>query len=137
MFRFCLNGGTKIAEYHMCTCYLDVFILRRYAQIVQCIEKRCDMPKLKLKMESILHMFLTDELTDVGFKEACQALLNEFEGKNLLHQNIGQLTWEMEKKNPSKRNRFKKIWILLDQGSPRIREDFDRRMENGPNRKST
>lgn len=82
------------------------------------------MPRLKLKVESTLHRYLTDELTDEEFKEDVQSILNEFEGKNLLHKNIGQLTWRMEKANPSKENKFKKIWILLDQVTPRIREDF-------------
>lgn len=49
-------------------------------------------PKLKLNVESALNRYLTHELTDEGFKEGIQAILNEFEGKNLLHQNIGQLT---------------------------------------------
>lgn len=95
------------------------------------------MPKLKLKMESALHRYLTDELSDEGFKEGIQALLNEFEGKNLLHQNIGQLTWRMEKENPSRKNKFEKIWILLDQVNPKIREDFDHRMKKGPSRRKT
>ena len=82
------------------------------------------MPTLKLKVESILHRYLNEELTDEGFKEGIQAILNEFKGKNLLHQNIGQLTWRMEKENPNRKNKFEKIWILLDQVSPRIREDF-------------
>lgn len=95
------------------------------------------MPKLKLSVESALRKYLTDELTDKEFKDDIQALLNEFEGKRLLHQNIGQLTGIMEKENPSKKNRFKKIWSLLDQVSPRIREDFDRRMNAGASRRNT
>jgi len=90
-----------------------------------------DMPKLKLMVESALHQYLADELADEGFKESVQVILNEFEGKNLLHQNIGQLTWRMERENPSNESKFEKIWILLDQVSPRIREDFNRRMKNG------
>ena len=90
-----------------------------------------DMPKLKLMVESALHQYLTDELTDEGFKESVQVILNEFEGKNLLHQNIGQLTWRMERENPGDESKFEKIWTLLDQVSPRIREDFNRRMKNG------
>jgi len=88
-------------------------------------------------VESALHRYLTDELSDEGFKEGIQALLNEFEGKNLLHQNIGQLTWRMEKENPSRRKKFEKIWILLDQVSPKILEDFDHRMKKGPSRRKT
>ncbi|MDH5451332.1 MAG: hypothetical protein OEZ29_07190 [Candidatus Bathyarchaeota archaeon] len=95
------------------------------------------MPKLKLKVESTLHRYLTNELTDEGFKESMQAILKEFEGKSLLHQNIGQLTWRMEKENPSRKNKFKKIWILLDQASPRIREDFNHRMKKGASRRNT
>jgi hypothetical protein len=94
------------------------------------------MPKLKLRVESVLHRYLTDELTDEGLKEGIQAILDEFKGKNLLHQNIGQLTWRMEKENPGEKNKFEKIWILLDQASSRIREDFNQRMKKGPRRKS-
>ena len=54
------------------------------------------MPTLKLKVESILHRYLNEELTDEGFKESIQAILDEFKGKNMLHQNIGQLTWRIE-----------------------------------------
>ena len=90
-----------------------------------------DMPKLKLMVESTLHQYLTDELTGEGFKASIQAILNEFEGKNLLHQNIGQLTWRMEKEEPGNESKFKKIWILLDQVSPTIRGDFNRRMKKG------
>ena len=89
------------------------------------------MPKLKLMVESALHKYLTDESTDEGFKESVQAILDEFEGKNLLHQNIGQLTWRMERENPGDESKFRRIWILLDQVSPRIREDFNRRMQKG------
>jgi hypothetical protein len=94
------------------------------------------MPKLKLKVESALHKYLTDELTDAGFKEGIQAILNEFKGKNLLHQNIGQLIWKMEKDNPSRKDKFEAIWILLDQVHPRIKEDFNQRMRKGPRRKN-
>ena len=95
-----------------------------------------DMPKLKLMVESVLHQYLDDELTDEGFKESVQVILNEFEGKNLLHQNIGQLTWRMERENPGDESKFEKIWILLDQVSPRIREDFNRRMKKGVGQKT-
>jgi hypothetical protein len=95
------------------------------------------MPRLKLKVESALHRYLTDELTDEEFKESIQTILGEFEGKNLLHQNIGQLTWRMEKENPSRKNKFEKIWILFDQVSPRIRENFSQRMKKGASRRNT
>ncbi|UCE95881.1 MAG: hypothetical protein JSV51_09310 [Candidatus Bathyarchaeota archaeon] len=94
------------------------------------------MPKLKSLVESILSRYLSGELTDNRFKADVQAILDEFKGKNLLHQNIGQLTRIMEIKKPSKRDKFKKIWILFDQVSPRIREDLKQRMIKGPNRKS-
>lgn len=90
------------------------------------------MPKLKLKVESALERYLADELTDEEFEGCIQSILNEFEGKNLLHQNIGQLTWRMEKEDPSKKDKFERIWLLFDQVSPRIREDFRHRIENGP-----
>jgi hypothetical protein len=88
------------------------------------------MPRLKLMVESAIHGYLTDQLTDEGFKESILSILNEFKGKNLLHQNIGQLTSRMEKENSSvcAKRKFEKIWILFDQVSPRIRKDFYRRM---------
>ena len=93
------------------------------------------MPKLKLKVESALSKYLAGEITDEVFKEKIQAILEEFKGKNLLHQNIGQLTWRMEKEHPSKKNKFKRIWVLLDQMSRKIREDLNQRMKNGPSKK--
>ena len=95
------------------------------------------MPKLKLKVESILDGYLTNDLTDEEFKENIQAILKEFEGKSLLHQNIGQLAWRMERENPSRKNQFEKIWILLDESSPRIKKDFNHRMKKGASRGST
>jgi hypothetical protein len=81
-------------------------------------------------VESAIHRYLTDKLTNEGFKENILSILNEFKGKNLLHQNIGQLTWRMEKENSSMcaNSKFEKIWILFDQVNPRIRKDFNRRM---------
>jgi len=84
---------------------------------------------LKLKVENAIHRYLTNELTDEEFKESIQAILDEFKGKNLLHQNIGQLTWEWEKKNPLRKSRFERIWILLEEVSPQIISDFNRRMK--------
>ena len=84
------------------------------------------MPRLKIRVESTLSSYLTEELGDKEFKREIQMILDEFKGKNLLHRNIGQLTSRMEKENPSMKDRFRKIWILLDQISPRIREDFQK-----------
>ena len=93
------------------------------------------MPKLKLKVENAINRYLTSELTDQEFKECIQAILDEFKGKNLLHQNIGQLTWEWEKKNPLRKRKFEKIWTLLEQVSPQIINDFNRRMKRRTNNK--
>ena len=95
------------------------------------------MPKLKVMVESTIRKYLTGELTDEGFKESIQTILDEYEGKNLLHQNIGQLTWRMDKENPSDEGEFEKIWILLDQVNPRIRKDLNHRMKRRPNRGDT
>lgn len=83
------------------------------------------MPKLKLKVEYAIIGYLIDELTDDKFKESIQSILEEFAGTDLLHKNIGQLTWEWEKRNRALKNKFEKIWILLEQVSPRIRKDFN------------
>jgi ribosomal protein S18 acetylase RimI-like enzyme len=74
-------------------------------------------------VESILHKYLTNELTDEGFRRGVQSILAEFKGKSLLHKNIGQLVCRMEKEKPSEERKFKKIWAILDQVSPKIRED--------------
>lgn len=86
------------------------------------------MPRLKLLVESALREYLVDQLTDEEFKERILSILNEFKRKNLLHQNIGQLTWRMEKENSSRKRKFEKIWVLLDEVNPQIREDFSQRM---------
>ena len=87
------------------------------------------MPKLKLRVESAIRGYLTGLLTDDGFKEQIQSILDEFEGKRLLHQNIGQLAWRMEHEHPRRKNKFATLWGLLDQVSPRIREDLNRRLQ--------
>jgi hypothetical protein len=94
------------------------------------IETR-SVPKLKLRVESAIHEYLTDRLTDEGFKVAMQSILDEFEGKRLLHQNIGQLAWQMGQENPDRKDRFEQLWSLLDQVSPQIRADLLRRMKQG------
>jgi hypothetical protein len=88
------------------------------------------LPRLKLKVESAIRRYLTSQLTDEEFKESILSILNEFRGKNLLHQNIGQLAWRMEKENSSVcvNGKLEKIWVLFDQVNPRIRKDFERRM---------
>lgn len=101
------------------------------------LRKVGSMPKLKSRVESALRRYLADELTDEEFKERIQAILKEFKGKNLLHQNIGQLAWRMEKETPGRKITFERIWILLDQVSRRIRKDLNQRMKRGPGRKST
>ena len=92
------------------------------------------MPKLKLKVESILQEYLANRLSDEEFRQAIRLLLDEFQGKTLLLQNIGQLTWRMEQENPDRKAEFTRMWILLDQVSPRIREDLTQRMKQGPAR---
>ena len=94
------------------------------------------MPKLKLKVEDALHRYLIDEANNEEFKERIQSILEEFEGKNLLHQNIGQLAWRMEKENPDRKSKFEKVWIPLDQVSPQIREDLNNRMKRSNLHKS-
>jgi hypothetical protein len=101
-----------------------------------CSDKWFDMPKLKLKVESAIREYLASELTDEVFKKTIQTILSEFKGKDLLHQNIGQLTRRMEEENQSEKPRFEKIWVLLDQVSPKIREDLNQRMKKGPRKKA-
>ncbi|UCC27821.1 MAG: hypothetical protein JSW29_07135 [Candidatus Bathyarchaeota archaeon] len=95
------------------------------------------LPKLKLKVEDVIRRYLTVQITDEEFKESIQSILEEFEGKRLLHQNIGQLTWQWEKRTPLLKSRFTKIWILLEQVIPQIISDFNRRMKENKSSKST
>ena len=83
------------------------------------------MPKLKLKVEYAIIGYLVDELTDEEFKERIKLILDEFKGKNLLHKNIAQLTLEWEKKNRALKDKFRKIWLLLKQTSPKIKKHVD------------
>ena len=80
------------------------------------------MPKLKLKVEYAVIGYLIGELTDKEFKARIRAILDEFNGKPLLHKNIEQLTWEREKGNRALKPKFEQIWVLLDQVSPQIRK---------------
>ena len=86
------------------------------------------LPKLKVKVETVIDGYLNNELTDEEFKDKIQLILDEFQGKNLLHQNIGQLTLRREDENPRKEQYFSGIWRLLDEVSPRIRKDTVARM---------
>jgi hypothetical protein len=90
------------------------------------------MPRLKLMVEDVLHKYLVGEITDEEFKEGTRIILEEFEGKRLLHQNIGQLVHTMEKENSNRRHEFEKIWALLSQVNPHIREDLVKRLRRGP-----
>ncbi len=108
----------------------ETFILSRV-----CFIKELTLPRLKMRVENAIQGYLTDKLTDEEFEGSIQSILDEFKGKNLLHQNIGQLTWEWEKKNPSQKSKFEKLWILLEQVSPRIIKDFNRWREKSESRK--
>jgi hypothetical protein len=96
-----------------------------------CFAEELILPKLKLKVEDVIGRYLTVQITDEEFKESIQSILEEFEGKRLLHQNMGQLTWQWEERTSLLKSRFTKIWILLEQVSPQIISDFDRRMKEG------
>ena len=81
--------------------------------------------ELRSKVRYIVHKYLIDELTDEEFKCNIQEIIDEFKGRmpeELLYQDIGLITWERENKNPNRKDKFKKIWMLLDQVGPRIRK---------------
>ena len=82
------------------------------------------MPKLKMMVESTIHNYLTSDLTDGGCKENIQAILDEFEGKSLLHQNIGQLTWRIEKDNPNNEAKFEKFRFPLEDTHTNTRKNL-------------
>ena len=84
------------------------------------------MGELRSKVRRTIHQYLLNDLTDEEFKAHIQEIIDEFEGKipGVLYQDIGMVVLERENKK-LRPERFKKIWVLLDQVNPKIREDLD------------
>lgn len=81
--------------------------------------------ELKSKIRRVIHDYLLNELTDEEFKNNIEEIIDKFKGRMpewLLCQDIALITRERENKNPNKIDRFKKIWALLDQISPKIKK---------------
>lgn len=86
------------------------------------------MGELRSKVRRAIHKYLLNELTDEGFKNYIQEIIDEFEEKIpglRVYQDIGMIVMERESRK-LRLDSFKKIWALLDQVNPRIREDLDR-----------
>ena len=86
------------------------------------------MGELRSKVRRAIHKYLLNELTDEGFKNYIQEIIDEFEEKIpglRVYQDIGMIVMERESRK-LRPDRFEKIWALLDQVNPRIREDLDR-----------
>jgi hypothetical protein len=72
---------------------------------------------------------MNNELTEGGFKERIAEIMHEFEErvpKTLLCQDIGLIVQERAQNTPSKPDKFEKLWALLDQVEPQIREALNR-----------
>jgi len=86
------------------------------------------MGELKSKVRYAIHRYLNDELTGEEFKAQIIEIIREFEKRlpeKLLCQDMGLIVQEREQSIPSKSDKFRRIWALLDQVQPRIRENFN------------
>jgi FKBP-type peptidyl-prolyl cis-trans isomerase (trigger factor) len=87
------------------------------------------MGDLKSKIRYSVHRYINNELTEEGFKEQIKEIMLEFEEripKTLLYQDIGLIVQERVQKIPNKSDKFEKLWTLLDQVEPQIREALNR-----------
>lgn len=86
------------------------------------------MGKLRSKLRYAIHRYLNNELTLEGFKAEITEIMHEFERrlpKKLLCQDVGLIVQEREQSIPSKSNKFRRIWALLDEIEPSIRESLN------------
>lgn len=86
------------------------------------------MGELKSKVRYAIHRYLNDELTDEGFKAQIIEIIREFEKRlptKLICQDVGLIVQEREQSILGKSDKFKRLWALLDQVEPRIRENLN------------
>jgi len=82
--------------------------------------------ELKSKVRYILYKYLNNELADDEFKEQITRIIHEFEEKmpkKLLYQDIGLIVQEREL--PTMSDKFRRIWVILDDIEPKIKEALD------------
>ena len=86
------------------------------------------MGELRSKVRHILYKYLNDELVDDEFKRQMSEVIHEFEEKmpkRLLCQDIGLIVLERDQKSLAMSDKFKRIWVLIDQVQPQIKETPD------------
>jgi len=86
------------------------------------------MGKLRSKLRYAVHRYINNELTPEGFKAEITEIMREFDRrlpKKLLCQDMGLIVQEREQSIPSKSNKFRRIWALLDEVEPSIRKALD------------
>ena len=86
------------------------------------------MGELKSKVRFAIHRYLNEELTEERFKGQIAEIMREFEKrlpKNLICQDVGLIVQEREQSILTKSNKFKRLWALLDQVEPRIKESLN------------
>lgn len=87
-----------------------------------------NMGELKSKVRYAIHRYINDELTEERFKVQIAEIMREFEKglpKRLICQDVGLIVQEREQNILGKCDRFKRLWALLDQVEPWIRESLN------------
>jgi hypothetical protein len=85
------------------------------------------MGDLKSRVHFIVHSYLNSETTDEQFKAQVIDVIAHFEkrmSRYILLQDIGLIVREREGKR-SKSERFERLWTILAQIEPSIRENLD------------
>ena len=83
------------------------------------------MGELKSKVRYAVHRYLNEELTEERFKGQIAEIISEFEKrfpKKLVCQDVGLIVQEREQSILNKSDKFKRLWVLLDQLEPTIKE---------------
>ena len=86
------------------------------------------MGELKSKVRYAIHRYLNEELTEERFKGQIAEIISEFEKrfpKKLVCQDVGLIVQEREQSILNKSDKFKRLWALLDQLEPMIKESLN------------
>jgi len=86
------------------------------------------MGELKSKVRYAVHRYLNEELTEERFKGQIAEIISEFEKrfpKKLVCQDVGLIVQEREQSILNKSDKFKRLWALLDQLEPMIKESLN------------
>jgi len=86
------------------------------------------MGELRSKVRYAIHRYLNEKLPEERFKGQIAEIICEFEKrlpKKLVCQNVGLIIQEREQSILNKSDKFKRLWVLLDQVEPIIRETLN------------